>query len=374
MLALWHNKPGDKFFICNPYEDEFIFGSGQSDDFKNAPYHLYPLTFFAKKNEVHPKVFAHYCIIKNGAIVYNSFPALPEKLELKKIKHTLTRHDDSYGDWQTLFQAVQKKIAEKEFEKIVAARKIEFTCVEHFDITSILFNLFEKNINSYIFAYQQKDETFFGASPELLVEKKVNQVKSFALAGTMIKSERELAEQKQKFLSDNKNIFEHKIVTDSIVQSFKKLGQNVEVGESHILELKNLFHLKTEVWAQDGNGVSVPAIDTLTLKEPMQTTPQIRLLDWVAELHPTPALGGSPREAALKFLKEHEQFDRAYYGAPFGVVDAQGDGFFIVAIRAALVKGRVLSAYAGCGIVAQSDCAEEFVEIDNKLRTIIEAL
>lgn len=97
-------------------------------------------------------------------------------------------------------------------------------------------------------------------------------------------------------------------------------------------------------------------------------------MEWGHILHPTPALGGEPRQAALPLIRQLESYDRGMYAAPFGFMKDMGDGILVVAIRSALVEGDHLYAYAGCGLVDGSDCREEYEETKNKMRTILEAL
>ncbi len=387
ILNYWLYYSGeDKFFIYNPYTKKFILGVEAVDDFTNATFTLYPMKFFADNVKSCAKAFKYYCVIENGKITHNSFEnfmpidvlSVSDLLKafmtdaksnsetgdvpslFKRKKHNIIRQDDSYDSWKQLFDNIQLNIEAKKFEKVVASRKINFQSVDGFNFTSIILNLFEANINSYIFAHEENGSIFFGASPELLIEKTGSKMKSYALAGTIKKTAEDVIAQGQSFLNDKKNIYEHNIVINAIAQSMQKLGKNIHIGTSHILELKNVLHIKTDICADE--------------HKKNDTHENLSILNWVSELHPTPALGGSPKDKVLSFIKKYESFTRGYFGAPLGVVDALGNGFFIVAIRSATIQDNLLSAYAGCGIVAQSDCDEEFEEIDIKLKTIIEAL
>ena len=133
----------------------------------------------------------------------------------------------------------------------------------------------------------------------------------------------------------------------------RTVTNKVSIGMTELMELKNLFHLKTSIVATDG---------------------QKNLIEWVRLLHPTPAMGGKPRKKALKLIEKYEQHDRGLFAAPIGIVEKNGDGIFVVGIRSALIDGNKIYAYAGCGIVEQSDCREEYEETNTKLRTILEAL
>ena len=98
------------------------------------------------------------------------------------------------------------------------------------------------------------------------------------------------------------------------------------------------------------------------------------VVDVVERLHPTPAVGGYPRDRALALIRELERFDRGWYAGPFGWIDIDGSGEFAVAIRSGLVSGCRASVFAGCGIVAGSVPAEEFAESRLKMRPMLAAL
>jgi len=100
----------------------------------------------------------------------------------------------------------------------------------------------------------------------------------------------------------------------------------------------------------------------------------VDLLDLAAALHPTPAVCGVPREAALRELALCEPFDRGWYAGALGWVDGAGEGDLVVGLRSALLRDGSAWAFAGCGIVAASDPDAELVESELKLRPVLEAL
>jgi isochorismate synthase EntC len=104
------------------------------------------------------------------------------------------------------------------------------------------------------------------------------------------------------------------------------------------------------------------------------TRDEAGLLALAGRLHPTPAVGGTPRDVALGLIEEHEAFDRGWYAGPIGWLGADGDGEMMVALRCGLVSGSEATLFAGCGIVADSDPAREWEESRLKLRTMIAAL
>ena len=98
------------------------------------------------------------------------------------------------------------------------------------------------------------------------------------------------------------------------------------------------------------------------------------VLELVARLHPTPALGGSPREAALELIQRHEPFDRGWYGGPIGWCEPSGDGDFFVALRCGLAAAGGLRLFAGSGLVAGSHAESEVRETALKLASFQQAL
>jgi menaquinone-specific isochorismate synthase len=98
------------------------------------------------------------------------------------------------------------------------------------------------------------------------------------------------------------------------------------------------------------------------------------VLDVVARLHPTPAVGGTPREAALAFIRQHEPVPRGWYAGALGWIEASGDGEIVVGLRSGLVRSQQARLYAGCGIVADSDPVAEWAEAEAKFRPMLEAL
>jgi menaquinone-specific isochorismate synthase len=97
-------------------------------------------------------------------------------------------------------------------------------------------------------------------------------------------------------------------------------------------------------------------------------------LDVAAALHPTPAVGGEPREGAAEVIRQLEGFPRGLYAGALGWFDARGEGEFLVGIRSALVEGTAARVYAGAGLVAGSDPEKELAETDLKFNAMVEAI
>jgi menaquinone-specific isochorismate synthase len=124
--------------------------------------------------------------------------------------------------------------------------------------------------------------------------------------------------------------------------------------EPHLLELRNVVHLATTITGQ--------------LREPAPGA-----LEIAVALHPTPAVGGWPRAAAIEWLADHENLERDRYAGALGYMDADGDGEWWLGIRSAMLDGSSARLLAGVGIVADSDPAAELAETQLKLQALLAA-
>jgi menaquinone-specific isochorismate synthase len=338
------------------------FKAGES--YLHFPYAFSTKTFFpVVKDEKWAELgnetlaFESYFVEKNGK---QTLYYAKEDFDLREVEVVSQRHGyqiltDDYKEWQELFNPVKQEIVSGKVKKVVISREVTLKCDTTVSIESILKNLLAKNPNSFVFAYHKEGKTFLGATPELLVQKEKDQIMSYALAGTISRGDKEDDEiQKTALLNDPKNRHEHQIVLDCIANVMNSYSDDVSVGETGILTLKNLHHLKTCIKAKNNGNSS--------------------LLDWVSRLHPTPALGGYPVQDALALIERYEKHERGLYAAPIGMMNEQGDGLFVVGIRSALIDGNKVYAYAGCGIVEDSECEEEYWETNNKVKTIVESL
>lgn len=244
-----------------------------------------------------------------------------------------------------------------EADKIVLARELIIELKETAMAGKVVKRLLEQQQNSYIFAFERDDSCFVGATPERLVRVSDGEVLSTCLAGTAPRGSNAVQDEliAKELLDDAKNRSEHQFVVKMISDALKKYCSFIDIPENpSVQRLKNLQHLYTPVTAK--------------LNE------HAHLLDIAHELHPTPALGGTPKEEAMAFIREHELLDRGWYGAPIGWMDDRGNGELAVAIRSGLVKDAQVSLFAGCGIVADSDPQTEYEETKMKFRPMLQAL
>ncbi len=367
-VSFWMNFPNEeRVFWVDRQSDRIVVGAKRlatvkdDDDRHNYAYVFYGDTFFDTvkdpkwSNMGHEMIaFTHYYIVENGESFYlHAGESVPIKnYEVPRVHHHYKETSDDKADWNRLMDAIANGISSGEMTKVVSSREVEFTSETPYDVASILANLVDNNPNCFIFGYEKDGRTFVGASPEILVRHRGSEILSYALAGTAPKDGPD-AWTKEQLLTSEKNLIEHNIVRDRIVNTMKQITPDVMVGETGIMELSHLYHLRTIIISKDSTK---------------------SLVEWAKILHPTPALGGEPREKALALLQEYESHERGMYAAPFGFMKDMGDGIVVVAIRSALIMDNVLYAYAGCGVVADSDADEEYAETNNKMRTILDAL
>lgn len=262
------------------------------------------------------------------------------------------------GSYQRSVAAGLAGIARGDYEKIVLARAQQLTTSEPFHPLGVLNHLRQRYPGCYAFSVANgRGQSFIGASPERLVRVAEGRMHTEALAGSAPRgqSASEDAALARRLMQDEKERREHRFVIGSIARRVADLGIVLEHAEQpRLLALANVQHLHTPISA--------------VLPE------RVHILDLLARLHPTPAVGGTPREAAVAAIPQLEPFARGLYAGTCGWVDHRGGGEFFVGLRSALVDGCTATAYAGAGIVAGSDPEKEFAETELKFKALIEAL
>lgn len=258
--------------------------------------------------------------------------------------------------WSTMLGTAQTEMLEGRLSKVVAARRVTYQLSEAPRLSSIIARLKETTIDCAIFALKLGGKVFLGATPETLVRQVGSTVYTEALAGTRaISPTGDAAATGALLLESGKDRREHQFVVDAIREALQPHCAQLEVPEIPTpRSLRRMVHLHT-------------AISGLLLSD-------LHVVQLVALLHPTPAVGGVPREAALDFISSQEPVERGWYAAPFGWCTPGGDGHFVVALRSALIAGDKAHLYAGAGIVRGSDAHLEYEETELKMSSILSAL
>ena len=252
--------------------------------------------------------------------------------------------------WADAVASIRAEIAAGRAEKIVVARARDLA-VGDTRADGVLRRLDGDGAEAR-FAFRLGAATFVGATPERLVALRGGEVRTEALAGSI---RADGADRAAELLASRKDATEHAYVVRAIAGAIGPLCARLDhPPEPGVRRLRHVLHLHTPFTGR----LAAPA----------------HVLDLVARLHPTPAVGGTPTAAALDWIAAREPGTRGWYAAPVGWFDERGDGDFVVALRSALLARGRARLYAGAGIVADSDPAAELAETEVKLRTMAEAL
>lgn len=268
----------------------------------------------------------------------------------------IVRHES--GDFRARVAEAVSRIAAGEFEKIVLARSVDLTADRAFHPLAALNGLRQRFPDCFSFSVANgAGHSFIGASPERLVRVSQGVLESDVLAGSIRRGSGAAQDALlgDELLGSEKDLREHHLVLSSVVRRLVQLGLNpTHADRPQLRKLANVQHLHTPVQAA--------------------LTDDVGLLEAVAQLHPTPAVGGSPRDPAVAAIPGIEEFPRGLYAGALGWMNARGGGEFMVGIRSALVEGKTARAYAGAGIVAGSIPELEWRETELKFNALLEGL
>ena len=271
-----------------------------------------------------------------------------------KIKSTLNTGEEKVKGWNESFNKSLQLLKAGDVKKLVLSRAFGFTISSLFSWTDLLYNLFQKSKDCYLFFTKRKSSFFFGSSPEMFLKVTGNCVEVESVAGSAPRGKRfEADHQFEKLLqASEKNNREHLFVSDFISEILIRYSDNVKIiEEKQIRKLNNIQHLLTKISAE------------LNSKN--------KLFEMIDSLFPTPAVCGVPKESAIISIRKLEPHDRGLYSGLIGLMNFEGECELAVSIRSALVKNNTVTAFAGAGLVKDSNSDEEFFETNLKLNTIL---
>lgn len=268
------------------------------------------------------------------------------------------RYPMSFATWEEMLKRAIALFKEGELSKVVLSRVCELRFRQNVNIVQALTYLNRIYADCYRFVFEpQPHHAFFGASPELLVNLDGLCMTTMGLAGSEPRGATPAEDDVlgQQLLTSAKDRHEHQLVVDAIRRRLQPLCSKLTIAETpQLLKLSNIQHLYTPVQG--------------ALRQPQS------ILALLEVLHPTPALGGVPREKALDFIRTMEPVPRGWYAAPVGVINRHLQGTFSVAIRSAVTEYERVWLHAGAGIVEASDPQKEWDETALKFRPILNAL
>ncbi|MFH1760282.1 MAG: isochorismate synthase [bacterium] len=289
--------------------------------------------------------------------IIGDFEKISFDLETRDNKQNSCRERNYVPDknsWLKSAKAVLDVLHGKCADKIVLARKADFTFTEPLQPLDVLCRLKSVNPKSYHFCFQAENgASFIGGTPERLYARKGLEIKSEALAATRTRGESPLKDQqlKDELLTTDKDRKEHYLVYKNILEALKPLCEHVNGhNQATVLQLPRIQHLYSRIAGK---------------LKPAQSDGDI-----LGALHPTPAVGGCPREVALEKISQLEPFDRGWFAGPVGWTGRESADF-AVAIRSGLIRKNMLSLYCGAGVVIGSSPQAEWEEIENKLSNLM---
>ncbi|MEW6059601.1 MAG: isochorismate synthase [Actinomycetota bacterium] len=276
------------------------------------------------------------------------------------------RSDPEPVDYREAVVEATRRIEAGEFRKVVLARTIVVDAGRALDPKQLLWRLRAVDPDCYTFAAPELGlpdiadtaGVLVGATPELLVAKSRNDVRATPLAGSAprFSDPAEDRASARRLFESTKEREEHALVSEHVAATLGHLCDELEYPkEPELIGTANVWHLATPF-----RGRPRPSVASV--------------LDIVAALHPTPAVCGTPRDAARRALEDLEPVDRGCYAGPVGWVAANGDGEWAIALRCAEITGATARLFAGAGIVRDSVPELELDETERKFRALLDSL
>jgi isochorismate synthase len=259
-------------------------------------------------------------------------------------------------DWAARVNHALAAIERPPLEKLVLTRRVDLELAREPSLDRVLEWLAARYPDAAVFAVRRPGISLVGASPERLLGLDYGLVVADALAGSAPRATCDDADQLLggTLLGDPKELAEHAVVVREILGALEPLCTALVASHApSLLRLPSVQHLASHVHGR--------------------IRPEVGVFELLERMHPTPAVGGAPRGAALDWLRRHGESDRGWYTGGVGWLDDAG-GDIWVALRCAVLRKRTASLFAGAGIVAGSDPTQELRETGWKLQAMLEAL
>jgi len=258
-------------------------------------------------------------------------------------------------DWRQRVGEALAAIDAGTLRKVVLARAREVAVPADLEIGAVVRRLRDTRPGCTTFWLRRGQSHFVGSSPELLARVHGRSVEAVALAGTARRPRRpeEQRSAEAALLACAKNAAEHAVVADEVRRTLAPLCARLGSTPRHVQRLPEVMHLATRftgTLTEGGDALRVAGL-----------------------LHPTSAVCGAPRAAALALIRARES-ERGWYAGGVGWLDGRGDGAFGVALRCALLTPGRATLWAGAGIVAGSRAGAEWDETDAKMEAVARTL
>ncbi len=294
-------------------------------------------------------VFASFYNETNVVFPLSDSEIFTEEINFEIDDNSIQIENNSDSTTQILFEDLVRngvlEIEKGTFEKVVLSRKIEVS--QSVDVIKSYQNLLKKYPTAFRYLwFHPKVGMWMGATPEQLAKIENHVFETVALAGTQIFSENVSWQEKE--------IIEQQLVTDYIKSRTENLVEMLQISDPYTQKAGNLVHLKSDISGELKQNVSE--------------------LDVIKALHPTSAVCGMPLESARNFILEHEKYNRKYYAGFLGEFQMREQTNLFVNLRCCEIENDVTAIYVGCGITKDSQSDKEFIETENKAKTILSIL
>ncbi|HEX2680951.1 MAG TPA: isochorismate synthase, partial [Candidatus Dormibacteraeota bacterium] len=266
------------------------------------------------------------------------------RLDLSPVRNPLA--------WTAAVQTATARLRAGEAEKVVLAREVVARGDGVVSAGMVVRGLRAAYPSCFTFLVTGADGTAFaGASPELLIRRSGRQAFAQPMAGSVARgaTDEEDDHLARQLTESSKDLAEHRPASEFVVNSLRPFAIAVTSRGPEVVRFTNIQHLATSVTAE-------------------LTDPPAGVLELAAALHPTPAVGGWPRQAADAMIDELEAMERGWYAGAVGWIDGRGDGELAVALRCGLLWEDGARLYAGVGVMPDSDPARELEETEIKFK------
>lgn len=242
-----------------------------------------------------------------------------------------------------------KEIEKGRLQKVVLSRKIKVPNTKPpLKIFKTLLNL-HPNAFGYLF-YHPKVGIWCGATPETLVKIKDTKLMTMSLAATLPYVDN------KKPNWGSKEIEEQQMVSEYIGDKLAHTMERLEIDEAESVRAGNLWHLRSEVRGE--------------------MLPNLKVKEVITALHPTPAVCGIPTTEARHFIQANENYKRTFYTGFLGELNlvSQGELSLFVNLRCMELESDAAYIFVGGGITEASDPESEWIETQNKSKTMLGVL
>lgn len=294
------------------------------------------------------------CLARHAQAAPQSWIAALQHAPARQGNRAWWRRATPFSDrmWLSRVEAALSDIAAGRLAKVVLSRSAHLIGRERFNCLPLLAALLAQHDGGTVFAAGEGNRSFLGLTPERLVSLSDGEVQADALAGSAWQEDGEPSPM--PLLCDDKNRREQSLVVAAVQESLAPLCRSLQVpAQPSLAGAAKLHHLRTTIEGQ--------------------AQPGVHLLQLLAALHPTPAVGGMPNSVARDWLRRHGEERGDWYTGGVGWLTPEGEGEIRVALRCASLNGRTARLYAGAGIVTGSRPEQELAETEAKFGTMLDA-